>query len=105
LTLKNERKRKEKKKDILRGTWFYRDDEDKCWIPFPKDVSTKLEDAFQKDDVDRVEVSFQPPRYVKKEGPDTFRQYRKTKNANPHGRLVQRGYNNQKYNDVPRHLI
>jgi len=94
-----------KKKEILRGTWFYRDDEDKSWIPFSKDVATKLEDAYQNNEFERVEVSFQPPRYVTQEGPDTFRQYRKTKNANPLGRLVQRGYKNLKFDDLPRHLL
>jgi len=89
----------------LRGTWFYRDDEDKSWVPFSPDVSSKLEDAYQKEDFERVEVSFQPPRYVKQEGPDFFKQYRTTKNANSNGRLVQRGYNNEKFNDIPRHRL
>eukprot|EP01124_Arcella_intermedia_P021227 TRINITY_DN2934_c0_g1_i1.p1 TRINITY_DN2934_c0_g1~~TRINITY_DN2934_c0_g1_i1.p1 ORF type:complete len:445 (+),score=98.09 TRINITY_DN2934_c0_g1_i1:137-1336(+) len=97
-------KETKKKKGILRATWFYIDDDNITWRPFESGVCEKLEDAYQNGQLERVETSFQPRRHVSQIGNDSFRQFRTTKNGNPVGRLVNRGWKNQKCDAIPRHL-
>jgi len=99
-----------KPKHITRGVWFFKDDVDGSWQPYMSDIASHLEEFYQLleqtrgNDADfNLEVSNKPPRFVKAvEGSNLteFKQYRQTKNANPEGRPVLRGYNGTLYKKV-----
>jgi len=98
-------KEKKQKKKMIRGTWFFKDDDATTWIPYSMDVAKKLEESYQQEHFTEVVVSYQPQRVVMKENNGSFRQIRRTRGAKPEGREVQRGYNNQEKDDIPKHLI
>jgi len=99
-----------KHKHITRGVWFYKDDETNDWQPYMADIAAHLEEFYQVleksngTDLDFVlEVSSKPQRYVKAvpgSNLTKFKQYRVSKNANPEGRDVLRGYNGTLYKKV-----
>jgi len=97
-----------KPKYIMRGVWFFRE-EDGTWQPYEMDTAGDLESEVQKVEKGqmklsdfKVKVTDTPPRFVIPvgEGLDRFKQIRETKNANPQGRAVLRGYNGSIYKNV-----
>jgi len=97
-----------KSKHILRGLWFYHN-KDGSWQPYEHDIAGELETAVQSVEKNetkladfKVKVTDNPPRYVIPIGvtTDKFKQIRETKNANPSGREVLRGYNGSIYKNV-----
>jgi len=81
-------------KKIFRGTWFFRDD-DGTMVPYSADVATKLENEYLGGKFKTLEITHKPPRDVIMHGDKTFKQYRRTKNADPAGRDVHRGWNSK----------
>jgi len=97
-----------KPKSILRAVWFFRDKEG-TWFPYEMDTAGDLEAAVQNVETGKakisdfkVKVSDNPPRFVIPVGEsvENFKQIRETKNANPKGRQVLRGYNGTIYKKV-----
>jgi len=83
-------------KKIFRGTWFFRDD-DGSMVPYSAELATKLENEFQTSGLNfkTVEITHKPPRDVMMHNDKTFKQYRRTKKADPSGRDVFRGWNSK----------
>lgn len=83
--------KKRKEREMLRGTWFWQDD-DGGWIPYSEDQATTLETRFLSGNFGRVEVCAKPPRFVVQLKPGEFKQYRQTKGGSQVGRDVHRGW-------------
>jgi len=78
-------------KNMRRGTWFWCDD-DGSWVPYEEPIAEKLEMEVLRYREFTVVISEQPTRIVI--GNDGhFKQLRKSQNAKPEGRDVQRGKN------------
>jgi len=87
-------KEKKHKRKILRGIWFYQDD-DGTWYPYESYCAMLLENEFQSGNFSKVTVCEKPPRWVMAFADGTYKQFRQTKGGNPNGRPVQRGFNGQ----------
>jgi len=82
------------KRRIMRGVWFFQDD-DGTWAPYEPYTAQLLENEFQTGHFQKVNVSDKPPRWVISFADGTYKQFRQTKGGNPNGREVLRGYKGQ----------
>jgi len=88
------------KKEIIRGTWFWLDDDNKTWRPYPDNVALYLEQCFKSGQISvpggRCELPGEKKvRYIQMESDGTYRQRRVKSDANPEGRKVLRGFMGQ----------
>jgi len=88
------------KRNIRRGTWFWMAD-DKVPVPYSEEIAVKLEIAYKDGrfaNRQKVDISEKKKiRYVIEVSPGEFKQYRESQDANPVGRVVQRGFKGQTY--------
>jgi len=82
------------KRPVIRGTWFWKTD-DGNWSPYSEEVCVILEKGFKENAFvpgNKVDISEKKKtRHVILED-GVYKQYRQSNDANPQGRLVQRGY-------------
>jgi len=82
------------KRPVIRGTWFWKADDQKNWYPYSEEICVILEIAFKDSTFssgNKVDISEKKKiRYVVEED-GQFHQYRQSANAKGY-RLVQRGY-------------
>eukprot|EP01124_Arcella_intermedia_P007718 TRINITY_DN1477_c0_g1_i1.p1 TRINITY_DN1477_c0_g1~~TRINITY_DN1477_c0_g1_i1.p1 ORF type:complete len:460 (-),score=84.28 TRINITY_DN1477_c0_g1_i1:66-1445(-) len=85
--------RKNKARRVVRGTWFFEND-DGLLVPYPEDTARLLEERFQSNPLkfEKFRVTAEPARFVEQRADGSFRQYRHTKNGTIQGRKVVRGY-------------
>jgi len=82
------------KRPVVRGTWFWKTDEGN-WSPYSEEVCVILEKAFKENAFvggNKVDISEKKKtrHVILEEG--LYKQYRQSNDANPQGRVVQRGY-------------
>jgi len=88
------------KRSLRRGTWYWEDDH-KNMVPYNEEFAVVLEKAFKegkfadKAHIDISDRKLGKIRWVQETSPGVFTQYRESKNRNPDGRSVVRGFKGQ----------